>query len=83
MPVIDKIKRLEWQKNHGSWLQTKDDWYQAETPFGFYYIFKQNHGAFRIDFHLGLSGLPEFQTVESAKDAAQADFERRVMECLA
>jgi len=71
-----KIKQLEWD-----FFGT---YYSAETPVIDYMItqendFVENDG----DCALWVNGFPiSHSTLEEAKDAAQADFERRVKECL-
>ena len=71
-----KIKQLEWGF-YGTY-------YSAETPVIDYMItqendFVENDG----DCALWINGFPiSHSTLDEAKAAAQADFERRVMECL-
>ena len=71
-----KIKQLEWD--------FYDTYYSTETPVFDYLItqendFVENDG----DYALWVNGFPiSHSTLEEAKDAAQADFERRVKECL-
>ena len=70
------IKQLEWDF-YGTY-------YSAETPVIDYLITQEN------DFSsndgvcaLWVNGFPsQYDSIEEAKEAAQADFERRVMECL-
>ena len=71
-----KIKQLEWIF-YGTY-------YSAETPVTDYLItqehdFVENDG----DCELWVNGFPILHsTLEEAKEAAQAGFEKRVMECL-
>ena len=71
-----KIKQLEWNF-YGTY-------YSAETPVIDYIITHEN--GFIVnegECALWVNGFPiSHSTLEEAKAAAQADFERRVMECL-
>ena len=71
-----KIKQLEWNF-YGTY-------YSAETPAADYMITQEND--FNINENECVLWIDEFQsnfeTLEDAKAAAQADFEKRVMECL-
>ncbi len=67
-----KIKRLEWIEDYG--------YIKAETPF-FKYMVVIIGGKAGLCFD-GNDEFLKFKTVDDAKAAAQADFERRVMECL-
>ena len=71
-----KIKQLEW-KFYGTY-------YSAETPVIDYIITHEN--GFIVnegECALWVNGFPiSHSTLDEAKSAAQADFEKRVMECL-
>lgn len=70
-----KIKQLEWMVGEGTETRL------ANIPFNNYYIIDGVDGmiflTINIQYHIG-----RYATIEEAKAAAQADFERRVMECL-
>ena len=67
-----KIKQLEWIEDYG--------YIQAETPF-FKYLVPIIGKKASLCFG-GNEGFLMFDTVDDAKAAAQAHFEKRVMECL-
>ena len=71
-----KIKQLEWDF-YGTY-------YSAETSVIDYMITQENDFSSNDgDCALWVNGFPiSHSTLEEAKSAAQADFERRVMECL-
>ena len=70
-----KIKQLEWM------VSEETETRLANIPFNNYYIIDGVEGmiflTINIQQHIG-----RYATIEEAKAAAQADFERRVMECL-
>ena len=70
-----KIKQLEWMVGEGTETRL------ANIPFNSYYIIDGVDGiiflTINIQYHIG-----RYATIDEAKAAAQADFERRVMECL-
>ena len=70
-----KIKQLEWMVGEGTEMRL------ANIPFNNYYIIDGVEGmiflTINIQQHIG-----RYATIDEAKEAAQADFERRVMECL-
>ena len=70
-----KIKRLEWIVAEGTEMRL------ANVPSNNYYIIDVVDGmiflTINVQYHIG-----RYATIEEAKAAAQADFERRVMECL-
>jgi hypothetical protein len=69
-----KIKQLEW-------VEVWDGYESAKTPFGFYVVRPSiDNKEFRM---VNLRKITQtYSTLSEAKAAAQADFERRVMECL-
>ena len=67
-----KIKQLEWVEDYG--------YIKAEMPFFKYMVPIIGKKASLIFY--GNKGVLTFDTVDDAKAAAQADFERRVKECL-
>lgn len=68
-----KIKQLEWVDT--------DMWYfKAKTSLGLGYSITEIKGTYIVDF--GDAPISWEKSLESAKAAAQADFERRVLECL-
>ena len=71
-----KIKQLKWNF-YGTY-------YSAETPVIDYLITQENDFAENDgDCALWVNGFPiSHSTLEEAKSAAQADFEKRVMGCL-
>ena len=66
------IKQLEWIEDYG--------YIKAETPFFKYMVVIIGEKA-GLCFY-GNDEVLIFRTVVKAKSAAQADFEKRVMECL-
>lgn len=82
---VARIKTLEWRLEDG----TSPEFQVADCPFGTYYT----HGFYKcVDLYVArgggmMSSLGRVQlgadaTMDDLKDAAQADFERRVRECL-
>ena len=72
-----KIKQLEWDF-YGTY-------YSAETPVIDYMITQENdfiEKEGRCIMWCNRSPIGGYNTVDEAKAAAQADFEKRVMECL-
>ena len=71
------IKQLEWNF-YGTY-------YSAETPVIDYLITQENDFSINEDeCSLWVNGFPiSHSTLEEAKAAAQADFEKRIKECLA
>ena len=67
-----KIKQLEWVEGYG--------YIKAKTPFFEYMVVIIGEKA-GLCFY-GNDEFLIFKTVDEAKAAAQADFDRRVMECL-
>lgn len=68
-----KIKQLEWEDT--------DMWYfKAKTSLGLGYSITEIKGTYIV--HFGDAPISWEKSLESAKAAAQRDFERRVMECL-
>ena len=67
-----KIKQLEWIEDNG--------YIKAETPFFKYMVVIIGEKAGLLFY--GNDEFLIFKTIEEAKAAAQADFEKRVMECL-
>lgn len=67
-----KIKKLEWVEDYG--------YIMAETPFLKYLVsIIGGEAGLRFD---GNDEYLKFRTVDEAKAAAQADFEKRVKKCL-
>ena len=73
-----KIKQLEWEF-YGTY-------YSAETPVGHYVILQGDELYLEsfLTYTLTYNGnlIADFNRFEEAKAAAQADFEKRVKECL-
>ena len=69
-----KIKQLEW-------VEVWEGYEDAKTPFGHYVVRPSidNKTFLMIDLR---KGIVPYLTLSEAKSAAQADFEKRVMECL-
>ena len=69
-----KIKQLEW-------VEVWEGYEDAKTPFGHYVVRPSidNKTFLMIDLR---KGIVPYLTLSEAKAAAQADFEKRVMECL-
>ncbi len=69
-----KIKQLEW-------VEVWDGYEDARTQFGHYVVRPSidNKTFLMIDLR---KGIQHYSTLNEAKSAAQADFERRVRECL-
>ena len=72
-----KIKQLEWEFYYGTF-------YSAKTAFVDYIIMQENDFTENdSNCELWVNGFPSLHsTLEEAKAAAQADFEKRVLECL-
>ena len=69
-----KIKQLEWEDT--------DMWYfKAKTSLGLGYSITEIKGTYIV--HFGDAPISWEKSLESAKSAAQADFEQRIKECLA
>ena len=70
-----KIKQLEWMVGEGTETRL------ANIPFNNYYIIDGVDGmiflTINIQYHIG-----RYATIDEAKAAAQADFAKKVMECL-
>ena len=70
-----KIKQLEWMVGEGT------ETILASIPFNNYYIIDGVDSmiflTINIQYHIG-----RYATIDEAKAAAQAHFEKRVMECL-
>ena len=69
-----KIKQLEW-------VDVWEGYEDAKTPFGHYVVRPSidNKTFLMIDLR---KGIQPYLTLNEAKAAAQADFEKRVKECL-
>ena len=69
-----KIKQLEWE-------EVWEGYESAKTPFGFYFVRPSiDNKEFRM---VNLRKITQtYSTLSEAKSAAQADFEKKVMECL-
>lgn len=68
-----KIKQLEWEDT--------DMWYfKAKTSFRLGYAITKIRGTYIV--HFGDAPISWEKSLDSAKVAAQADFEKRVKECL-
>ena len=68
-----KIKQLEWEDT--------DMWYfKAKTSLGLGYSITEIKGTYIV--HFGDAPISWEKSLESAKSAAQPDFEKRVNECL-
>lgn len=77
-----KIKQLDWEELSREVIEADYEYppesvFKAATPFMYYTIHKSFPNTFEVN------GDPEiYSSIKEAKAAAQADFERRVMECL-
>lgn len=69
-----KIKQLEW-------VEVWEGYEDAKTPFGHYVVRPSidNKTFLMIDLR---KGIVPYLTLSEARSAAQADFEKRVKECL-
>jgi hypothetical protein len=68
-----KIRQLEWEDT--------DMWYfKAKTSLGLGYSITEIKGTYIV--HFGDAPISWEKSLESAKAAAQADFEKRINECL-
>lgn len=69
-----KIKQLEW-------VEVWEGYEDARTPFGHYVVRPaiDNKTFLMIDIR---KGIQPYLTLNEAKAAAQADFEKRIKECL-
>lgn len=69
-----KIKQLEW-------VEVWEGYEDAKTPFGHYVVRPSidNKTFLMIDLR---KGIEPYSTLSEAKAAAQADFEKRIKECL-
>ena len=69
-----KIKQLEW-------VEVWDGYEDAKTPLGHYVVRPSidNKTFLMIDLR---KGIQPYSTLNEAKAAAQADFEKRIKECL-
>lgn len=73
-----RVKALEWKDRDSA----EGGYWFARTPFVEYRLYKEEDGGFRSWFAMsGLGFDSETGTIEEAKAAAQADYERRVWEC--
>lgn len=78
------VKALEWKKvaldsNDWNWLEIA----KAETPFGTYSLQKHTKGFLRVVFGTQRVGHFEPDQRSEAEASAQADYESRVISCLA
>lgn len=69
-----KIKQLEWKKSGG-------EYWEAITPIGAYSI-TLDFGIYEALYDMDNDVDGEWGSLAKAKAAAQADFEKRVRECL-
>lgn len=78
-----KIKQLEWDF-YGTYYTTSRMEYRIETPFIDCKITQGNDfNVYEGGCLLWIDGVSyNFRTLDEAKAVAQADFEKRVMECL-
>ena len=68
-----KVKKLEWEDT--------DMWYfKAKTSLGLGYSITEIKGTYIV--HFGDAPISWEKSLESAKSAAQRDFEQRIKECL-
>ena len=68
-----KIKQLEWEGTN-MW------YFKAKTSLGLGYSITEIKGTYIV--HFGDAPISWEKSLESAKAAAQADFEKRIKECL-
>ena len=73
-----KIRRLRWRKESYGWV--------ADTPWGRYLVEPAKWpgalGMWYVTFRSGEVDDCYYSAVDGAKKACQADFDRRVTECL-
>lgn len=71
LPAV-KVKALEWQhEDDGEYIaQSETGWYHIGRPASFW------------NLTIPSGGVPSFETLEAAKAAAQADYERRILSAL-
>ena len=79
-----QVKRLKWIENPP--LKIKQQ-YQAKVPTSIGYAIDVYKKDGRIDAYLTLNSykwhsLGDFTTIDEAKEAAQAHFEKLIMECI-
>ncbi|WP_332457506.1 hypothetical protein [Petrimonas sp.] len=73
MKTEPKIKQLEWEDT--------DMWYfKSKTSLGLGYSITEIKGTYIV--HFGDAPISWEKSLESAKAVAQADFEKRIKECL-
>jgi len=71
-----KIKQLEWKRDCGG------IWFTKSVSFEFGAMIQETKkGTFRLSYNWDTYFTP-YDSLDEAKAAAQADFEKRVMECL-
>ena len=70
-----KIKQLEWMVGEGT------EMILANIPFNNYYIIDGVDDMIFLTINIQCY-IGRYATIEEAKAAAQADFEKRVMECV-
>lgn len=68
-----KTKQLEWE-------DTDMCYFESKTSLGLWYSITELKGTYIV--HFGDAPISWEKSLESAKAAAQADFEKRVKECL-
>ena len=68
-----KIKQLEWEDTN-MW------YFESKTSLGLWYSITELKGTYIV--HFGYAPISWEKSLESAKAAAQRDFEQKVKECL-
>ena len=78
-----KVKPLVWNPSEVPENCAQGEWHIARSLFGTYEIHSFDmHGETIYLLVPGVTRMQEFGSIDAALNAAQADFERRVRECL-
>lgn len=82
LPLGFEVKQLVWSE-YDDEQSVPDRWDAEAASFGVFYSIELHHDRFRVIFdHEDVGAIGSFQDLDEAKAAAQADFERRVRECI-
>lgn len=82
LPLGFEVEQLVWSE-YDDEQGAPDRWDAEAASFGVFYSIELQHDSFRVVFdHEAVGAIGAFHTIDEAKAAAQADFERRVRECL-
>ena len=79
----ETVKQLDWV-SRGERHPPAENLYAAETPFCIYMIAERKDGSGCTSYTVsGVGFRSKCSTLEEAKAASQADFAKRVQDCLA